>query len=47
MDINDLRSILTLLLFLGFNALMLLVFLRGNKAYESAANAPFAGDSDD
>lgn len=47
MDINDLRAILTLLLFIGFNTLMLLVFLRGKKAYEGAANLPFTGDSDD
>lgn len=47
MDINDIRSILTLLLFISFNALMLLVILRGKNAYQDAANLPFEGDHDE
>lgn len=47
MDINDLRSILTVLLFIGFNTLMVLVFLRGKDAYKDAANLPFEGAEDD
>lgn len=47
MDINDIRSVLTLLLFLSFNALMLLVILKGKNAYKDAANLPFEGDRDE
>lgn len=47
MDINDFRSLLTLLLFLGFNTLMVLVILKGKDAYKDAANLPFEGAEND
>lgn len=46
MDINDLRSLSTLLLFLGFTGMMVLVMLRGKGAYDEAANLPFDESND-
>lgn len=47
MDLNLVRSILTLLLFIGFVSLVILLMLRGKGAYEQAANLPFLETDDD
>jgi cbb3-type cytochrome oxidase subunit 3 len=48
MDLNLIRSLLTLLLFIAFVALIILLMLRGKGAYEQAANLPFVEtDHDD
>ncbi|CAA0121004.1 Uncharacterised protein [BD1-7 clade bacterium] len=41
LDINTVRSILTLLLFIGFVTLCLLVIVRERHAYDDAAEIPF------
>lgn len=41
MDLNDFRSLTTLLMFVAFNALIVFVILRGKDAYKEAANLPF------
>ena len=46
LDLNLARSILTLLLFIGFVSLSVLLILRGKDAYEQAANLPFAEPDD-
>lgn len=40
-DLNLIRSLLTLLLFIGFVSLIVLLIMRGKGAYEQAANLPF------
>lgn len=45
-DLNLIRSILTLLLFIGFVSLIVLLIMRGKGAYEQAANLPFAEPDD-
>lgn len=47
MDINLVRSILTLLLFVSFVSLIILLVMRGKGAYEQAANLPFIETADD
>ena len=45
MDINLLRSLVTLVLFVSFIAICIMVFSKNRKAYyEDAANLPFADD---
>jgi cbb3-type cytochrome oxidase subunit 3 len=46
MDLNLIRSILTLLLFIAFVTLIILVIMRGKDAYEEAANLPFIEPND-
>jgi cbb3-type cytochrome oxidase subunit 3 len=41
MDINLIRSLLTLLLFVAFVSLIVLLIMRGKEPYEQAANLPF------
>lgn len=41
MDMNDFRSILTLILFISFNTLIVLLIIKGKNAYKDAANLPF------
>jgi len=41
MDINLIRSLITLLLFVAFVALIILLIMRGKEPYEEAANLPF------
>ena len=45
-DINLLRSLLTLLLFIGFVAMSILIFVRPKGAYDDAANLPFEEPKD-
>lgn len=47
MDINLIRSILTLLLLVAFVSLIILLIFRGKDAYEQAANLPFIEHDDD
>ena len=47
MDINLIRSIVTLLLFIGFVGLCILLILRGKDTYDEAANLPFIESDDD
>ena len=46
MDLNLIRSILTLLLFVAFVSLIILLIMRGKGAYEQAANLPFIEPDD-
>ncbi|MBA4178426.1 MAG: CcoQ/FixQ family Cbb3-type cytochrome c oxidase assembly chaperone [Leptothrix sp. (in: Bacteria)] len=47
MDVNDLRSAVTVALFLLFLALVAYTWSRKRKAeYDEAAQLPFAGDND-
>lgn len=41
LDLNLLRAVLTLLLFITFVGLCVLMIVRGNKGYDKAANIPF------
>ena len=41
MDLNLMRSLLTLLLFVGFITMTVLIIMRGRGAYDQAANLPF------
>lgn len=41
LDLNLLRSVLTLLLFITFVSLCVLMIARGSKGYDQAANIPF------
>lgn len=47
MDINLIRSLITVLLFLAFVTLMILLIMRGKEPYEQAANLPFIESEDD
>ncbi len=40
-DLNVLRAILTLLLFITFVGLCVLMIFRGDKGYDAAADIPF------
>jgi len=47
MDINDLRSITTVISMLTFVGIIWWAYARGNKGrFDEAANLPFAGDDD-
>lgn len=45
-DINFLRSLLTVLLFVGFIAMSVMIFTRPKGAYDDAANLPFEEPKD-
>ncbi|NRB38315.1 MAG: CcoQ/FixQ family Cbb3-type cytochrome c oxidase assembly chaperone [Pseudomonadales bacterium] len=45
-DINFLRSVFTLLLFIGFVSMSVLIFIRPKGAYDEAANVLFEEPKD-
>ena len=46
MDVNDLRSIVTVLLLLAFGGIVVWAYSRGNrKRFDEAAQLPFADES--
>lgn len=48
MDVNTLRSLVTVLSFAVFLGIIAWTFARGNRAaFDAAAALPFEGDSDD
>lgn len=47
MDLNLIRSLITLLLFFAFVTLTILLIMRGKEPYEEAANLPFIESEED
>lgn len=47
MDINDIRTIIAVLVFVVFNTMLILLLFRGKDAYKDAAELPFKGDQDE